>query len=53
MKASRKLSKVEFDNLLKVIDIVELQKITMGNRKKEHRNFYKAAIKYGIIEDKK
>ena len=35
MKASRKLSKVEFDNLLKVIDIVELQKITMGNRKKD------------------
>ena len=50
---NKKLTELEFNELLKVIDFEELQKITMGNRKNEHSKFYEAAIKYGIVKGEK
>ena len=47
---NRKLTKEQFDALLKVIDFTELMEITSSDREYEHENFYRAAIKYGIVK---
>ena len=37
----------------KINDFEELQEITTGDRSKEHKKFYEAAIRYGIVEGEK
>lgn len=34
----------------KINDFEELQEITTGDRSKEHKKFYEAAIRYGIVK---
>ena len=47
---NRKLTKEQFDELLKIIDFTDLMEITSTEREYEHENFYRAAIKYGIVK---